>query len=261
MPRIASFNVNSIRSREQHVLSWLKETGTDIALLQELKATEDQVPLASFKAAGYEATVLGQKAYNGVAILSRYPLEDISLGLPGNEEDEQARYIEATVDLPEIGKTRIATLYAPNGNPMGTEKFTYKCAFTKKLVARFETLMKEEIPFLIGGDYNIIPTDKDVYSPKAFADDALTQSEIRRMFRQILNLGMTDALKTIRPTAGHYTFWDYQAGAWQKNNGLRIDHLMLSPELADRLENAGVDKNERAKEKPSDHAPVWCILK
>ncbi len=255
MIKIATWNVNSIKARLSNVLAWLQEASPDILLLQELKTLEENFPRLEIEALGYNVEVLGQKSYNGVAILSKGTIEDVVAGLPGNEEDPQARYLEAqTLGL------RVASIYLPNGNPLGTEKFTYKIEWMDHLRARARTLLAGEEAVVLGGDYNVIPSDDDVFEPARFVDDALCQPESRQRFRSILYLGYTEAFRALDSTPHVYSYWDYQAGAWQRNNGVRIDHLLLSPQAADRLQVCRIDKGPRGKEKASDHTPVWCEL-
>ncbi len=253
--KIATWNVNSIRSRLPHVTAYLKESNPDVLLLQELKTLEEQFPKTEIEDAGYHVAVVGQKTFNGVGILAKQPIEVEQRALPGDAADEQARYIEAIV-----GGVRVASIYLPNGNPIETEKFTYKLAWMDRLIAHVRTLLAYEEPCVLGGDYNVCPTDDDVYDPNGFAGDALCHPETRSRFRAMCYLGLTDAIHVQHPQSGVYTFWDYQAGRWNKDHGLRIDHLLLSPQAADRLMASGVDKGPRGKEKPSDHTPVWCEL-
>lgn len=255
--KIASWNVNSIKARLDNVLDWLRIAAPDVVLLQEIKTVDDGFPRLEIEALGYQCAVHGQKSYNGVAILSRLGLDAIRMRLDGDELDEQARYLEATVG----GDVRVATIYLPNGNPVASEKYPYKLAWMKRLKARAAELLASERPVVLGGDYNVIPTDDDVHDPAAWADDALFQPRTRAAFREILWLGYTDAFRAIDPTPHKYTFWDYQGGAWQRDQGIRIDHLLLSPQAADRLLDAGIDTAPRAKPKASDHTPVWCELK
>lgn len=255
--KIASWNVNSIKARLDNVLDWLRIAAPDVVLLQEIKTVDDGFPRLEIEALGYQCAVHGQKSYNGVAILSRLGLDAIRMRLDGDELDEQARYLEATVG----GDVRVATIYLPNGNPVASEKYPYKLAWMKRLKARAAELLASERPVVLGGDYNVIPTDDDVHDPVAWADDALFQPRTRAAFREILWLGYTDAFRAIDPTPHKYTFWDYQGGAWQRDQGIRIDHLLLSPQAADRLLDAGIDTAPRAKPKASDHTPVWCELK
>ncbi len=253
--KIATWNVNSIKSRLPHVLAYLKENSPDVLLLQELKSLEEQFPKTEIEDAGYHVAIVGQKTYNGVGILAKRPIEVEQRALPGADDDEQARYVEAIV-----GGVRVASLYLPNGNPIETEKFTYKLAWMDRLIDHVRTLLAYEEPLVLGGDYNVCPTDDDVYDPDGFAGDAICHPETRSRFRALCYLGLTDAIRARHPSLGMYTFWDYQAGCWNKDHGLRIDHLLLSPQAADRLVDASVDKGPRGKEKPSDHTPVWCEL-
>ncbi|HMB76002.1 MAG TPA: exodeoxyribonuclease III [Kiloniellaceae bacterium] len=255
MVTIATWNVNSIKARLPNALDWLKDFAPDVALLQEVKCLAENFPRLEIEDLGYNVAVVGQKSYNGVALLSKEPLEDLQEGLPGDDDDEQARYLEATT----FG-LRVASIYLPNGNPIDTEKFPYKLAWMERLRARAEALLALEEPTILGGDYNVIQNDDDVYDPKAFADDALFQPETRAAFRRILNLGFTEAYRALHHEAHRYSFWDYQGGAWQKDNGLRIDHLLLSPQAADRLEDCDIDRKPRGQPKASDHTPVWCRL-
>ena len=253
--KIATWNVNSLKVRLEHVMAYLREESPDVLLLQELKLTEDKFPELEFGDAGYNIAVLGQKTYNGVAILSNRPIEDVQRGLPGNEADEQARYIEATV-----GTTRVASIYLPNGNPTPGEKFDYKLDWMRHLINRAKTLLELEETFVFGGDYNVCPIDDDCWDPKGFADDALCRPESRALYRELVYLGLTDAWRAIHGAEVSYSYWDYQRGAWPKDHGLRIDHLLLSPQAADRLRDSQIDSRPRAKEKASDHTPVWCEL-
>lgn len=255
--KIATFNVNSIKARLPNFLAWLKDFNPSVVLLQELKCIDEGFPRLEIEDAGYNVATHGQKTYNGVAILSKSPIEDVARGLPGDDSDVQARYIEGTV----FGVVRVASIYLPNGNPIATEKFTYKIAWMERLKTHIKkNLVNNEIA-IWGGDYNVIPKDDDVWSAKAMKDDALMQPESRAKFRSILHLGLTDALRAFHPQPHIYSYWDYQAGAWQKDNGLLIDHLLCSPQAADRLIASGVDKTPRGQEKASDHTPVWCELK
>lgn len=256
MTSIASWNVNSIKARLPNVLAWLESASPDIALFQELKTVEDNFPRLEIEALGYHCAVLGQKSYNGVAILSKQPLEDVMMGLPGDPADEQARYVEATT----FG-LRVATIYLPNGNPVKTEKFGYKLAWMDRLNDHAYDLLQSEQPVVLGGDYNIIPQDEDVYDPRAFAGDALAQPESRQRFRALLNQGYTEAFRALNDAPHLYSFWDYQGGAWQNDHGLRIDHFLLSPQAADRLESCEIDREPRGKTKASDHTPVVCRLR
>lgn len=255
--KIASFNINGVRARLPRLLEWLEETRPTVACLQEIKTQDDGFPAAEFERIGYQAIWHGQKGFNGVAILAdgTMPVE-VQRGLPGDPADEQARYLEAAV-----GGVLIANLYLPNGNPHPGPKFDYKLAWLERLRARLATLWASEQPCAVVGDFNVIPEDKDVFSVRAMASDALMQPEARDAYARILGDGWTDAIDTLNPRGGVWTFWDYQAGAWQRDHGFRIDHLLLSPELADRMVAAGVDKAYRGREKASDHAPVWVEVR
>lgn len=257
--KIATWNVNSIRKRTGNLLAWLEQARPDVVVLQEIKAQEATFPRMEIEAAGYRAEIVGQKGFNGVALLSLHPVEITARALPGDESDEQARYIEGRIATRE-GPLTVGGLYLPNGNPITTEKFAYKLAWMERLNARARLLLAREEMFILGGDYNVCPTDRDVYDPKAFANDALCQPQSRAALRALINLGLTDAVRAFDPDSTCYTFWDYQAGAWPRDLGLRIDHLLLSPQAADRLAGAGIDKPERGRPEPSDHVPVWCEL-
>lgn len=236
------------------VTEWLAEFKPDVALLQETKVLDENFPALEIEDLGYNIAVHGQKSYNGVAIFSKYPIEDVMCGLPGDESDEQARYIEAVTN-----GVRVATIYLPNGNPAPGDKYDYKLGWMNRLYDRANEILAWEEPVVLGGDYNVCPTDIDVYDPDGWADDALCRPETRRRFRALLNLGLTDAIREFH-TGPAFSYWDFQGGAWQKGFGLRIDHLLCSPQAADRLVGADVDRNPRGKEKPSDHTPVWCEL-
>ena len=257
--KIATWNVNSIKVRLDAALAWLKEAKPDVVALQEIKCLDENFPAEPFEALGYNCAVHGQKTYNGVAILSKRPLEDVTPRLPGGDGDDHSRYLEAIV-TGERGTLRIASIYAPNGNPLGTEKFTYKLAWLERLHAHARDLLASEEAVALIGDYNIIPENEDCYDPKAWMNDALFQPQSRAALRKIENLGYTDAFRARNRAAGQYTFWDYQAGAWRKNQGIRIDHILLSPQGLDRLKACGIDKHVREGEKPSDHVPVWAII-
>jgi exodeoxyribonuclease-3 len=257
--KIATWNVNSVRKRTGNLVSWLQSAKPDVVVLQEIKAQEPQFPKLEVEAAGYKTAIVGQKGFNGVAFLSLHPFDVTARTLPGHAEDEPARYVEGRVATPR-GPLTVGGIYLPNGNPIGTEKFTYKLAWMERLLGHARELLAKEEMFVLGGDYNVCPTEIDVYDPKAFANDALCQPESRAALRKLLNLGLTDAVRAFHLDDEQYTFWDYQAGAWPKGNGLRIDHLLLSPQAADRLTAVGIDKAERGKTEPSDHVPVWCEL-
>jgi len=257
--KIASWNVNSVKARLPLLLDWLKAASPDVVLLQELKCQTDAFPTLEVEEAGYNVAVFGQKTYNGVAILSKTPLEDITTGLPGDPSDEQARYIEAVTQLGD-GIVRVASIYLPNGNPVDTEKFPYKLGWMDRLIDHGRGLLALEEPLVLGGDYNIIPDDRDAHNPEAWEGDALGRPESRQRFRSLVNLGLTDAIRAFSDAPGEFTYWDYQRGAWQHNHGLRIDHLLLSPQAADKLTASGVDRTPRGWERPSDHTPVWCEI-
>jgi exodeoxyribonuclease III len=254
--KIASWNVNSVKARLPRVLDYLQGSGKDVDVicLQELKTVDEGFPREEIEALGYHVETHGQKTYNGVAILSKHPIVDVMRRLPGNDDDEQARYIEGTIQ-----GVRIASIYLPNGNPVGTEKFPYKLEWMERLNQRAQELLIGELPVVLAGDYNVIPQDEDCYDPKAWVGDALTQPQSRAQFRQLLNHGYADAYRSFTPDV-NYTYWDYQRGSWQKDNGIRIDHLLLSPQAQDKLANVGIDKDPRGKEKPSDHTPIWIEL-
>lgn len=257
--KIASWNINGIKARIDNVPKWLAEASPDVVCLQEIKSVDENFPVGVFEDLGYHVAVHGQKGFNGVALLSKHPLEDIRRGLPGDDDDLQARYIEGCLTVDDL-TLRIAGIYLPNGNPMGTEKFDYKLAWMKRLCAHTEALLLNEEAFLIAGDYNVIPDPVDCRKPENWLGDALYQPESRDAYRALLHLGMTDALRATNSAPETYTFWDYQAGAWNKNNGIRIDHILLSPQAADCLHSCTIDKHTRAWEKPSDHVPIWVEL-
>lgn len=254
--RIASWNVNSIKARLPNVLAWLKDAKPDVLLLQELKCETENFPRLEFESLGYHLAIAGQKTYNGVAIASLHKPEHCADRLPGDKADTAARYIEVT-----INGLRIASLYAPNGNPIDSEKFTYKLDWLARLKTHAQKLLKEEIPFLLGGDYNVIPTADDVYDPAGWEKDALYHPKARAAFRELLNLGLTDAFRALHPHQHHaYTFWSYRAAAWQKDNGLRIDHFLLAPEAADRMTACFIDRTPRGLESAADHTPIMTVL-
>ena len=255
MTKIATWNVNSVKARLARVTEWLAEAKPDVALLQETKCTDDTFPREEIEALGYNVALNGQKTYNGVAILSKRPIEDVTRGLPGDDGDDQARYIEAFT-----GGVRVASIYVPNGNPVSTDKYPYKLTWLERLGAHARGLLANEETIVLGGDYNVCPTDDDVYDPEGWADDALCRPESRNRFRRIVHLGLIDAFRALHREIGAYSFWDYQGGAWQKDHGLRIDHLLLSPQAADRLAASGIDRKPRGKDKASDHTPVWCEI-
>ncbi|MEQ8657725.1 MAG: exodeoxyribonuclease III [Hyphomicrobiales bacterium] len=255
---IATWNINGVKARLETSLAWLEETSPDVACLQEIKSEDVPFPRDRFEALGYHVETHGQKGFNGVAILSKTPLSDVTRGLPGDESDLQARFITALVEAPadsDLPPVRVACLYLPNGNPLGTEKFPYKLGWMERLITYARQSLENEEPLVLAGDYNVIPDARDLYSEKAWLDDALYQQESRGALRRLEALGFTDALRAVSDDQ-HFTFWDYQAGAWQKNHGIRIDHLMMSPQLADTLVGVRVDDHVRGWEKPSDHVPV-----
>ncbi len=253
--RIASFNINGVRARLPRLLDWLADRQPDVACLQEVKAEDGEAFVEAFAQVGYRTLWHGQKGFNGVAILSRESAVERQRGLPGDPTDEQARYLEA-----EVGGLIVASIYLPNGNPQPGPKYDYKLAWMDRLATHAATLLSQEWPVVLAGDYNVIPTDADTFSVRAMAGDALTQPASRHRYRALLAQGWTDALEVRHPGGGPWTFWDYQAGAWARDAGFRIDHLLLSPSAADRLIEAGVDKAVRGQEKASDHAPAWVEL-
>ncbi len=255
--KIASFNINGIKARLPRLLEWLEETRPAIACLQEIKCQDENFPAETFEELGYRAIWHGQKGFNGVAILADgIEPREMARGLPGDPEDDHSRYIEA-----DVNGLRIACIYLPNGNPQPGPKFDYKLAWMKRLRQRMHEISAEEVPAVVLGDYNVIPEDKDVWSTGAMANDALMQPQSRDAYARLLYDGWTDAVDTLNPLGGVWTYWDYQAGAWQRDHGFRIDHALLSPECADRLVAVGVDKDHRGREKASDHAPVWIELR
>lgn len=255
MIKIATWNVNSIKARLANVLAWLKEAAPEVVLLQETKCLADNFPRLEIEELGYHVEAVGQKSYNGVALLSRAPIEDPLTALPGDRSDEQARYLEATT----YG-LRVASIYLPNGNPAASDKYRYKLDWMARLRARVVELLGTERPIVLGGDYNVIPMPEDVYDPEGWRDDALFKLDTRRAFRAIVNLGLTDAFRALHPEPGAYTYWDYKGIAWSADHGLRIDHLLLSPQAADRLAACEIDRKPRGREKASDHTPIWCAL-
>ena len=256
--KIVSYNLNGIRARLPRLIEYLDEQKPDALCLQEVKCADESFPIADLRAVGYDGVWHGQKGFNGVAVLTPGGVPKLRrMGLPGDPDDTHSRYIEV-----ELNGVVIASLYLPNGNPVGTEKFAYKLAWMERLRAHSRELLREERPVVLAGDWNVIPTDDpdDVFSARAMAHDALMQPESREAYRRILNLGFTDAIRARYPEGPVYTFWDYTAGCWQRDAGFRIDHLLLSPQAADRLLDAGVDKDYRGREKASDHAPTWVSI-
>lgn len=256
--RLATWNVNSVNARLETVLKWFEEASPDVACLQEIKCVDEKFPVEAFERLGYNVAVHGQKTYNGVALVSKTPLEDVRRGLPGDEADDQARYIEAVVSGQR--PVRVAGIYLPNGNPIGTEKFAYKLSWMARLNAHARDLLALEEPLAIMGDYNVIPEEADVEKPADWLGDALFQPESRAAFRALKWLGLTDAYMAADGAPGGYTFWDYQAGAWPRNNGIRIDHALLSPQAADLLRGCVIHRDVRGWDKPSDHVPVVIEL-
>jgi len=257
--KIASFNINGIKARIHALPEWLDEANADVVLLQEIKSVDDAFPREVFEERGYNVETHGQKSFNGVAILSKLPLEDVKRGLPGDDQDEQARWIEATV-VGEKQAVRVCGLYLPNGNPAPGPKYDYKLAWMERLYARAQDLLASEEPALMAGDYNIIPQDEDARKPESWHTDALALPQSRAAWRRIVNLGFTEAFRSRTSGPEHYSFWDYQAGAWNRDNGIRIDHFLLSPQCADLLVDCQIDKYVRGREKPSDHVPIWVSL-
>jgi len=256
--RLATWNVNSVNARLETVVRWFEEAAPDVACLQEIKCVEEKFPAEAFERLGYNVEVLGQKTYNGVALLSKTPLEDVTRGLPGDESDEQARYIEAVVSGPR--PVRVASIYLPNGNPVTTEKIDYKPGSIARLHRRAQDLLALEEPLALMGDYNVIPDPRDAENPEKWLDDALFQPRSREAFRALKWLGLSDAYMQADGAPGAYTFWDYQAGAWQRNHGIRIDHALLSPQAADSLRGCEIHRDVRGWEKPSDHVPLVIDL-
>ncbi len=256
--RIATWNVNSINARLETVTRWFAEERPDVACLQEIKCEDHNFPAAAFERLGYTCAVHGQKSYNGVALLARRPLEDVRKGLPGDDGDDHARYVEAVVSGPD--PVRVAALYLPNGNPIGTDKFAYKLKWMERLNTHARELLALEEALVLAGDYNVIPEPADADNPAGWTGDALFQPETRAAYRSLKWLGLTDAYEAADGAPGGYTFWDYQAGAWRRNHGIRIDHLLLSPEAANRLAGVTIHKDVRGWDKPSDHVPVVVEL-
>lgn len=253
--RIATFNINGIKARLPRLLEWLDGGSADIVCLQEIKSIDENFPREAFEEKGWQVETHGQKGFNGVAILAKQPIAVTQKGLPGDPEDEQARYLEA-----EVAGVRVASIYLPNGNPQPGPKFDYKLAWFDRLIAHARGLLTMEQPVVLAGDYNVIPMPDDAAHPENWGDDALFQPASRAAFRTLCHMGYLDAIRQIHPTGQCFSFWDYQRGAWQKDDGIRIDHLLLSPQAADRLKDAQVDRVPRGKEKSSDHTPVIVEL-
>jgi len=255
--KIASWNVNSIEARLPAVIAWLGAAAPDVLALQEIKCAAEAFPFHDIEAAGYCATVLGQKTYNGVALLSKTAPEAVREGLPGDDGgDGQARYVEGVFD-----GVRVASIYLPNGNPAASDKFAYKLSWMARLQRHAGRLLADEAPTVLGGDFNVIPEPQDCYDPEDWIGDALYRPESRQAFRRLLHTGWTDAFRSLHPRrGGAFTFWDYQRGRWQRGEGIRIDHLLLSPAALDRLEACDIDAAPRGRPKASDHTPIWCSL-
>ena len=257
--KIATFNINGVKARLNALGDWLDASQPDVALLQEIKSVDEAFPREIIEDRGYNLETHGQKGFNGVAILSKRPLEDVTRGLPGDDSDEQARWIEATV-MGDTQAVRLCGLYLPNGNPAPGPKYDYKLAWMERLHAHAQSMLTQELPFVMAGDYNIIPQDEDAARPEVWQDDALARPDSRAAFRRLLSLGLTEAFRACNQAPGMYSFWDYQAGAWDRNDGIRIDHHLLSPEAADLLKDCWIEKDVRGGSKPSDHVPVWIDL-
>lgn len=257
--KIATWNVNSIKVRKDNVLKWLGEADPDVLCMQEIKCVDSAFPSADFEDAGYNVIVHGQKTYNGVAMLSKRPFDEVIKGLPGDDDDEQARYLEAVISN-ENGAYRIASIYLPNGNPVDSGKYPYKLAWMERLKEHARACLSHEEKLILAGDYNVIPTSEDVHDPEAWWGDALYREETLDAFRALLNLGLTESFRACHYEGHQYSFWDYQRGAWQKDHGIRIDHLLLSPQAADCLKSCSIDRYTRGWDKPSDHVPVWVDL-
>ena len=257
--QIATWNINGIKARLETLKSWLKEASPDVCCLQEIKSVDEAFPSGELEDLGYNVATHGQKGFNGVAILSKRPFDEVTPRLPGDEADEQARYLEAVISG-EQATIRVASIYLPNGNPVDSPKYPYKLDWMDRLIAHAERVMHDEEPLVFAGDYNVIPTSADAKKPDAWRNDALFLPTTLEKFRTLINLGLTDALRASSAQSGDYTFWDYQAGAWQRNNGIRIDHMLLSPQAADLLHSCRIDKHVRGWEKPSDHVPLVIEL-
>ncbi|MEC9367212.1 MAG: exodeoxyribonuclease III [Pseudomonadota bacterium] len=257
--KIATWNINGVKARIDGLTRWLEKSSPDVVCLQEIKSVDEGFPASTFEDMGYNVAVHGQKSFNGVAILSRLPFDEVETGLPGDKSDEQARYLEAVFSVLG-GVVRVASIYLPNGNPIDSPKFDYKLAWMKRLQAHIRKRLAFEEPVVFCGDYNVIPGPDDAHYPENWTSDALFQPESRAAFQGLINLGLTDAFRACHPDAHEYSFWDYQAGAWAKNNGIRIDHVLVSPQAADRIVSCEIEKFTRGWEKPSDHVPVVLEL-
>jgi exodeoxyribonuclease-3 len=255
--RIATWNVNSIRQRLDNIVAWLNESAPDVVCLQEIKCETQAFPKEPFERLGYNVSVHGQKTFNGVALLSKHAFDEVKHGLAGDDGDVQARFLEAVISV-KTGVVRVVSLYLPNGNPPSTEKYSYKLGWMDRLIVFTRERLNLEEPLVLAGDFNVIPAAADARRPAAWVNDALFLPATREKFRSLIDLGLTDAIRAVSDADDLYTFWDYTAGAWQKNDGIRIDHLLLSPQAADRLTGAGIDRHVRGWEKPSDHVPVFA---
>jgi exodeoxyribonuclease-3 len=257
---IATFNINGVKARLEALISWLQDASPDICCLQEIKSQDETFPKQPLEELGYNVVTHGQKGFNGVALLSKRPLADVTPRLPGDNADVQSRYLEAVVPLGK-GVARVATIYLPNGNPPETEKYAYKLAWMDRLSGHARSLLELEEPLVLAGDFNVIPTPDDAKRPEAWVNDALFLPRTREKFRALTHLGLADAVRITNCGKGPYTFWDYQAGAWRRDDGIRIDHMLLSPQAADRLVSTRVDKYVRGLDKASDHVPVVAELR
>ena len=257
--RIATWNVNSIKQRLDAVVAWLAERQPDIVCLQETKCVDDAFPREPFESLGYNVAIHGQKTFNGVALLSKFPFDEVSNGLPGDHADDHARFIEAVVSTAS-GALRVASIYLPNGNPQPGPKFTYKLAWFDRLISHASELLKADVPVVLAGDYNVVPTPQDIYPTRSLDKNALIQPQSRAAFARLLGQGWTDALRQLQPDGPLWTFWDYEFGRWPADKGMRLDHLLLSPAISKRLAQGGVERWVRGEENASDHAPAWITL-
>ena len=257
--KIATWNINGVRARIETLKTWLAQAQPDVVGLQEIKSVAEAFPAEDLESLGYNLAIHGEKGFNGVALLSKSPLESVRRGLPGDPDDPQARYIEATVTC-GARAVRIASIYLPNGNPVDQPKYPYKLAWMERLTAHARSLLADEMPLVLAGDYNVIAEPCDARFPEQWTNDALFLPQTRQAYRRLINLGLTDAVRACHAQGGLYTFWDYQAGAWNKDNGIRIDHLLLSPQAADLLRGVSIEKHVRGWDKPSDHVPVMIEL-
>lgn len=256
--RIATWNINGVKARQAHMLAWLEKNSPDVVCLQEIKTVDEGFPRAEIEALGYNVETFGQKSWNGVAILSKLRFDEVTRGLPGDDGDEQSRLIEGVFSR-EGGVVRVCCIYLPNGNPVGTDKYTYKLGWMDRLIGFVEERLRLEEPFVLLGDYNIIPADVDAKNPKQWVGDALFRPESAQRWRSLVNLGLTDAIRAVTDEPS-YTFWDFKTFGWDRDDGIRIDHLLLSPQAADRLQDVVVHREVRGQEKPSDHVPVEGIF-